>query len=70
MWLAHRLRRRRGPTDAEMRRALDAIWRRSGLPFDDRDRFMIQNIALAYLHGGPKPGSEVARWMEDTNAER
>lgn len=56
---------RRHNREAEMRRALDAIWRLSGLPFDDRDRFMIQNIALAYLHGGPKPGSEVARWMEN-----
>lgn len=50
----------------QARRALDAIWRRSLGPFDDRNRLKIQNIAAAYKNGGPKPArKQVAQWMED-----
>lgn len=49
----------------QARLALGAIWRHSLLPFDDRSRLKIQNIAYAYKYGSPKPGSEIAQWMED-----
>ena len=41
----------------------DAIWRMTNLPFSDDDRRKIQQIALAFKEGGPRPGSWVAQYI-------
>jgi len=49
---------------AELESAMDAIWRLTNLPFNDTDRYRIQQIAFAYINGGsPKPGSGVHQWL-------
>lgn len=43
----------------------DAIWRMTNLPFSDDDRRKIQQIALAFMEGGPRPGGWVAQYIAD-----